>query len=152
MVKTPFVHETRFLDRLHAIANADEEIERLDAVKENTFAQAMHTVGRSPQGRRDPDRGQPDPRSGRGHGDGARELPRQRAGLKLDIMQMETRLYEQAANLGAMPESPRKVSRSLRLERGYLYWPWEGEYWADEVGYYRVDAKPDCPAALKMTR
>ena len=152
MVKTPFVHETRFLDRLHAIANADEEIERLDAVKENTFAQACTRwvearkadVIRT-EGNRIHDQV------------GAMEM-----GLanyldnvqvsKLDIMQMETRLYEQAANLGAMPEPPRKVSRSLRLERGYLYWPWEGEYWADEVGYYRVDAKPDCPAALKMTR
>jgi hypothetical protein len=71
---------------------------------------------------------------------------------KLDIMQMETRLYEQAANLGAMPESPRKVSRSLRLERATSTGRGKASYWADEVGYYRVDAKPDCPAALKMTR
>ena len=22
---------------------------------------------------------------------------------------------------------------------------WQGEYWADELGYYRIDTKPECP-------
>ena len=152
MVKAPFVHETRFLDRLKAIENADEEIERLETVKENTFAQACTRWVEARKAE-----------VIRTEGDRIHDrVASMEIGLanfvdnvevsKLDIMQMETRLYEQAANLGAMPEPPRKVSRSLRMERGYLYWPWEGEYWADEVGYYRVDAKPDCPASLKMTR
>ncbi len=152
MVTVNFVHETRFLDRLHAIANADEEITRLDAVKENTFAQACTRWVEARKA--DVIRTE----GNRIH-DHVAAMEMELANYmdnvqvsKLDIMQMETRLYEQAANLGAMPEPPRKVSRSLRLERGYLYWPWEGEYWADEVGYYRVDAKPDCPANLKMTR
>ena len=42
----------------------------------------MHPVGGSAQGGRDPDRRQPDPRPGRGDGDGALELPRQRASLE----------------------------------------------------------------------
>jgi tetratricopeptide (TPR) repeat protein len=152
MVRAPFVHETRFLDRLQAIENADEERARLDKVRENTFAQACTRWVEArkadviaTEGGRIRDR-----------------IAAMELGLadfidnvevsKLDIMQMETRLYEQAANLGTMPEPPRKVSRNLRLQRGYLYWPWEGEYWADEVGYYRIDAKPDCPESLKMSR
>ncbi len=152
MVQAPFVHERRFRDRLTAIENADEEIARLEKVRENTFAQACTRWVEARKADVIATEG------GRIHDRvaamelGLAEFIDNVQVSKLDIMQMETRLYEQAANLGTMPEPPRKVSRSLRLSRGYLYWPWDGEYWADEVGYYRIDAKPDCPESLKMTR
>jgi len=64
---------------------------------------------------------------------------------KLDILQMETRLYEQASRIGAMPDARDTVRRDVRVDRGELYWPWQGEYWADEVGHYRINTRPDCP-------
>ena len=29
---------------------------------------------------------------------------------------------------------------------GYEYWPFDGEYWPDEIGYYEVTLKDACPA------
>lgn len=29
---------------------------------------------------------------------------------------------------------------------GYEYWPFDGEYWPDEIGYYQVTLKDACPA------
>ena len=77
-------------------------------------------------------------------------LESQAAQLEQEILQLEQRLYEQAANIGKIPDSKRNVKRKLRRKVDTRMWPWEGEYWADEVGYYRIDAKPDCPAGLQV--
>ena len=67
---------------------------------------------------------------------------------KLDMLKLETRLYEQASVSGEMPDIERVASRKERVRKGYVAWPYEGEFWADEVGYYRVEAKPECPEGL----
>ncbi len=67
---------------------------------------------------------------------------------KLDMLRLETRLYQNAATIGKMPEIDRQAYRRERVRRGYVAWPYEGEYWADEVGYYRVDAHAECPQGL----
>ena len=67
---------------------------------------------------------------------------------KLDIMQYETRLLEAAA-AGKPPKPPsNKDLRKVKRTKGTQSWAFEGEYWADEVGYYRYQAKPDCPTGL----
>lgn len=67
---------------------------------------------------------------------------------KLDMLKLETRLYEQASQVGEMADIERKAMRRERVRKGYVAWPYEGEYWADEVGYYKVNAKPECPEGL----
>jgi tetratricopeptide (TPR) repeat protein len=67
---------------------------------------------------------------------------------KLDILQMETRLYERAAQIGEMPDAHEVVRRDFRTRKGQVYWPWQGEYWADEAGYYKFSARPECPSGL----
>ena len=67
---------------------------------------------------------------------------------KLDMLRLETKLYEQASITGQIPDAEKKVKRSERVRRGYVSWPYEGEIWADEVGYYRVNATPECPPGL----
>lgn len=67
---------------------------------------------------------------------------------KLDMLRLETRLYQNAANIGKMPEIDSRAYRRERVRKGYVVWPFEGEYWADEVGYYRVDAHAECPEGL----
>ena len=64
---------------------------------------------------------------------------------KLDLMQMEARLYERASFTGNLPESKRRVKRQARARATERLWDWQGEYWADEVGYYKIDTKPECP-------
>ena len=67
---------------------------------------------------------------------------------KLDLMQMESRLYERASFTGKLPEGKRGVKRQARAKVTERLWDWQGEYWADEVGYYRIDTKPECPEDL----
>ncbi len=70
---------------------------------------------------------------------------------KLDMMQFETRLYEQAAVTGQLADKERRVMRTDRVRKGWLYWPYQGEFWADELGYYKVNAIPECPAGLRSS-
>jgi hypothetical protein len=68
---------------------------------------------------------------------------------KLDMLQMEQRLYEQASRVGEIADAKRVVKRKLRKKVDTRVWAWQGEYWADEVGYYRIDSKVDCPAGMQ---
>ena len=38
----------------------------------------------------------------------------------------------------------RSFSRSFYVQNGYRYWPFEGEYWRDEVGNYQFVGKDQC--------
>ena len=64
---------------------------------------------------------------------------------KLDLLQMESRLFERASFTGKLPEGKRRVKRKVRARVTERKWDWQGEFWADEVGYYRVDTSPECP-------
>ena len=50
--------------------------------------------------------------------------------------------------MGKMEETKRQVRREKRIRSGEVVWEYQGEYWADEVGYYRLNTKSDCPASL----
>jgi len=69
---------------------------------------------------------------------------------KLDIMQYETRLYERASYTGEI-EFGDKMGRvrKERKRRNTRTWPFQGEYWADELGYFRYKVRPDCPENLR---
>lgn len=68
---------------------------------------------------------------------------------KIDILQFETQLYEKAAVTGQIDYGDRIGQlRKLRKTRGARVWPYQGEYWADELGYYRYDVRPDCPTDM----
>jgi tetratricopeptide (TPR) repeat protein len=71
---------------------------------------------------------------------------------KLDMLQFETRLYEQASATGKLADTERKVTRKERIRKGWVWWPWEGEYWVDELGYYSVNAIPECPEGLRSSQ
>ena len=69
---------------------------------------------------------------------------------RLDMLNLEKRLYEQAAASGEMAETRKMAQRDVKIRKGYVSWPYEGEYWADEVGYYRVNAVAECPQGLTV--
>ena len=69
---------------------------------------------------------------------------------RLDMLNLEKRLYEQAAASGEMAETRKMAQREVKIRKGYVSWPYEGEYWADEVGYYRVNAVAECPQGLTV--
>lgn len=70
---------------------------------------------------------------------------------KLDLLDLEKRLYESASVTGDLGMgNPLGDIRTIRQAGDKQVWPFQGEYWADEVGYFRVTARPDCPANLQI--
>ncbi|MBT3223116.1 MAG: hypothetical protein HN348_28925 [Proteobacteria bacterium] len=68
---------------------------------------------------------------------------------RLDLLNFETQMYERAAQTGELDFGDRLGKlRRLRKKRGVWVWPFQGEYWEDELGWYYIDARPDCPADL----
>jgi len=71
---------------------------------------------------------------------------------RIDILQLESRLYEQAAATGVLQDVKAdrigKLRNLKKSKKGYQVWPFEGEYWADEVGWYEVHTRSDCPENL----
>ena len=61
---------------------------------------------------------------------------------------METQMLNRAAQTGKMEDAKRQVRRTKRIRSGELVWEYQGELWADELGYYRVNTKSECPASL----
>jgi hypothetical protein len=68
---------------------------------------------------------------------------------RMDIIRLERRLYEQASVVGKMADARAIAKRSTHVPRGWVHWPYEGEYWADELGYSRAVLEPECPAELR---
>ncbi len=143
-----FRHDDRFADSLNAVHHADDELGRLAHVRSHPFSEkaARWVEERKAEIIR---------QEGRRIADRVAAMKAQLDGMlgdiemaKLDMMQFETRLYERASVTGKAPEARRMVTRKFRVKPNQRWWPWEGEYWADEVGYYRVTAKPECPLGL----
>jgi len=145
-----YADEDRFRDSLTAVQRAQDETRRMANVSANPFtAWASDQVERrrasivQNEGQRIVDR--------------AATMEAQLAQMltdaemsKLDMLQLETRLYEQASHTGKLKDTRRTVSRAARMKAGYRHWPWEGEYWADEIGYYRIKTKPECPVGMAV--
>lgn len=144
-----FQDEQRFLDSLAAVRFAEDEVDRLSHVSQNPFSAR---VSQWVSERRDA----LIQAEGERLRDEANAMADRLDGMltdsemsRLDMMQFETRLYEQAANTGRIEDAKAQVSRKLRVKKGQQVWPFEGEYWADELGYYRIETRSDCPASLQ---
>jgi len=143
-----FESEDRFADGLTAVRSAEDETARLRNVSQNPFserASAWVSERRETIIAAEGDRIRA--RAQRMADDLNRMLADAELS-KLDMLEMETRLYQMASIEGAMPDARRVVSRTGRVKDGWREWAWEGEYWIDEVGYYRITAPPDCPIGL----
>ncbi len=147
----PYATEERFGNSVKAVASANDELNRLKNVSANPFSEWARAAVKA---RRDE----------LIEGEGSRirgRLTAQQDELAtmlsdsqiftLDIMAMKTLLYEQAAAAGKMPDVARTAERDDRIKRNFVEWPYEGEIWADEVGYYKVQTAPECPASLRQT-
>ena len=66
---------------------------------------------------------------------------------KLDILDMEGQM-NRAAETGKMEAARRQDKREKRIQSSELVWEYQGEYWADELGYYRLNTKSECPASI----
>jgi tetratricopeptide (TPR) repeat protein len=149
MITWPFAGEDRFRDSLTAVRRAEDEMARLDGVSANPFSRSAKAwLGErksalvAAEGKRIQDKA-------RAMEAALSQMLSDAEINKLDMMTMETKLYEMAAAKGKMAEKRETAGRKARVKAGYRTWPWEGEYWSDELGYYRIEATPDCPAGLQ---
>ena len=149
MVTRLFEDEDRFNDSLTAIHMAEDEIKRLQNISANPFAAASAGWMKERRAALMEAEGERIRQRIQGREAELAQMLTDAEISKLDIMQMETQLYQMASMKGeASLEARRTVDRKLKVKKGWRYWPWEGEYWADELGYYRVTAKPECPAGM----
>ena len=145
-----FTKDERLLGVRDSVAKADDELSRLRNVSANVFAQrasAALTARRATlvaeEGGRVADRAQ------RARSE-LKEILSNVKITRIDMMQFETAQLERASQTGALETGDRIGRlRKLRKRPDMRTWPWQGEYWADEVGYYQVLSRPDCPDALR---
>ena len=62
---------------------------------------------------------------------------------KIEMITAEKDLYT-AAWQGQILEKRAARKRDIRVPGGYRYWPFQGEYWEDELGWYEVDTINEC--------
>ena len=69
---------------------------------------------------------------------------------RLDLLNLETEMYERASVTGELDFGDKigKLRDMRRNKKGSHVWPFQGEFWADELGYYEIDARPDCPSTM----
>ena len=60
----------------------------------------------------------------------------------------EKEFLESKVNVGARIAA-QKLLRPPMPESGHEYWPFDGEYWPDEIGYYKYTLKNACPIRKK---
>jgi hypothetical protein len=146
-----YQHEQRLDDAEKVVAQADAELEKAAALGGRAGALAADFV-----------RGQRDARI-RAEGnrvlarvDRARaELDSFLSGLeitRLDLLALETKMYERAAATGVLDYGANvdRLKQLRKTKKGFRVWPWQGEYWADELGWYVFSAAPDCPDSMRV--
>lgn len=150
MLLRPFRREARLESAITAVDHAVEETDRLEAIAANPFSAL---VTREVNARRQEIIQEEGERILTWLRDRSAELGRMLNDAemsKLDMLQLESRLYQTASQTGeAALQKDRRVTRRARVRKGYVWWPWQGEYWADELGYYRVSAIPECPRGMR---
>ncbi|MEQ1569779.1 MAG: tetratricopeptide repeat protein [Myxococcota bacterium] len=148
-VLRPFRHEDRLTDAIAAVAAADEELAKAKAAggRSGELAAELITTQRDRRIEAEGNRVLRRVQSAR------EQLGSMLEGIeitRLDLLNLEAQMYERAAATGKLDYGQhvgdlRKMSRD---KRGFRVWPWEGEYWADELGWYVFNARPDCPETM----
>lgn len=150
MILRDFAIEDRFSESRKAVASADDELSRMNALDANAIGpRAKGWV----QARRDAIvTAEGDRVLGRAR-HAQSELADMLQGIeitRLDLLNLETQMYERAAATGQLDYGDKigKLRELRRTRRDQRIWPFNGEFWADELGWYVIDARPDCPDAM----
>ena len=62
---------------------------------------------------------------------------------KVEMITAEKNIYD-AAYRGNLAEKVAKRALDTSVPEGYRLWPFEGEYWIDEIGWYEVNTINEC--------
>ena len=145
----PYLKEARFLTAISAVEKAESELSRLRNVSANPFASKVTEWVSSRKQALIQSEGQRIKGYLEGQANALGTMLTDTEIARLDILRLETQLYEQAAAIGQMADARKLAQRNLRVPRGQQRWAFQGEYWADELGYFRVTAVPECPSSLQ---
>ena len=148
MITRRFVDEDRFLDALRSVQSAEDEANRLQNVAGSEFAKLAASMVEARKEEIIAAEGKRIKGKIATMATDLQEMLNSTDISKLDILEMETQMLQRAAVTGELEDAKRQVKRTKRIKTGDLVWPYEGEYWADEVGYYQVNTKSECPASL----
>ena len=142
--------DERFLGAIATVDKAEEELNRLQGQSASPFANRAIKYLRARQTNIKKEEGTRIVNTATKARDELKNMLANLKITKLDMMQFETRQLEQASVTGELDTGDRIGQlRKLRAKPGTRMWPWQGEYWADEVGYYNVVSRPDCPESLR---
>ncbi len=143
-----FEHEDRMLDAVKAVSLAERELVTAQGVGGDTAALAEELLSEliahrtTVEGQRILDR----------IAESRKELDQLLTDIeitRLDLLNLESEMYSRAAATGTLDYGDNIGQiRELRRRKGYRVWPFQGEYWADEVGWYVFNARPDCPESM----
>jgi hypothetical protein len=64
--------------------------------------------------------------------------------IKFETTTKEKEFLEEQLQAGARPEIVKKYRYSVAVHDDQLYWPYEGEYWRDELGTYQYTLTKGC--------
>ena len=65
---------------------------------------------------------------------------------RLDIGELKQRILNKEAATGERLSQKREAKRKIRSRRDSNVWTYQGEQWADELGYYKIKVSSSCPA------
>lgn len=150
MVLRSFSYEERFAKSMEAVHSIEEELGRLGALEGHAISERARGWV---EGRRDTI---VDKEGGRVLAKAKyaqSELKDMLEGIeltRLDLLNLETEMYEKAAATGTLDYGDKlgKLRQMRKNRKGFRVWPYNGEFWADELGWYVIDARPDCPESM----
>lgn len=149
-VLRPFLIEERFSDAIRAVDMVDEDLKQVSSLQSDALAAQVTSWTEEARSEILDLHGERVLR----HAQSVRiELDEMLEGVqmtRLDIINLEAQMYERAAATGSMDYGdPIGKLRDLKRRRSRSWvWPFEGEFWVDELGYYQIDARPDCPSGM----
>ena len=150
MMLRDFRHDDRFAEAVAGTDKAKEELAKLAKMTDRPFVRAAREWVT-------------DRRDERVAEEGARVLDRARKAraelsqtlqaaeiTRVDMLQMQAEMYERATETGKLDFGDQigKLRNLRKARKGYRVWPYQGEVWADELGWFTVDARADCPESL----
>jgi tetratricopeptide (TPR) repeat protein len=150
LVLRSLAYEARFAESRTAVEAADAELGRLTSLSTNKIgvrAKGWITTRRdeiiASEGQRVLDRA----------AYSRTELAEMLNGIeltRLDLLNLEAEMYQRASVTGELEFGDKigKLRDMRKSKKGMNVWPFQGEFWADEMGWYQIDARPDCPATM----
>lgn len=67
---------------------------------------------------------------------------------RLDIGELKQRILNREAAIGKELSTKREAKRKIQAKRNFNVWTYQGEQWADELGYYQIKVPSDCPTGF----